>query len=453
MPPVCGIPGAEFTASSDRYMHILVDRRHGGHASVAIWREAHPGSRSSGRSGREKDGVAMADHQEASVTLPSEPLSVSSARRYVAGVLSEWGLPVDDEAGDTVRLIVSELTTNAVQHTFGQSPTFTVDLRLEREEQLHRCHGQPPALAAATARRRTAGQRQGHDHHPQSHGGVRWPALGDPDGGGRQDGLDRSAVDAPRPDLTTVLADLDVRPGPDVASPAAVGRRWRHQPSRPRARRRPARCGRAVPRQRRAPSPPRPRVRRERSVWSPCPRCSVPCSFSAGRTSSTSGSGRALHRGRCRPRTRARPRRAGGPSVAGSGRALHQGFLTDAVNPKAPVLFLSLLPQFVPDWQPPLPGPPWGSWWTAWVDGCAGRVPPRHRGRQRRGAHRAGAGAGHRSPAALTGGGDPADRQGGAGGRGGGQRTRPYSTLRDQIRSSRTTSPVFGECQILPWPA
>ncbi|MFF1914282.1 ATP-binding protein [Streptomyces sp. NPDC058239] len=79
----------------------------------------------------------MADHQEASVTLPSDPVSVSSARKYVARVLTEWGLAIDTEFADSVRLIVSELATNAVQHTFGQSPTFTVDLRLEREEQLH----------------------------------------------------------------------------------------------------------------------------------------------------------------------------------------------------------------------------------------------------------------------------------------------------------------------------
>ncbi|WP_327712300.1 ATP-binding protein [Streptomyces sp. NBC_00464] len=78
----------------------------------------------------------MADHQEASVTLPSEPVSVSAARRYVARVLAEWGLPEGTDTGETVRLIVSELATNAVQHTFGQSPTFTVDLRLEREEEL-----------------------------------------------------------------------------------------------------------------------------------------------------------------------------------------------------------------------------------------------------------------------------------------------------------------------------
>ncbi|MET9432402.1 MULTISPECIES: ATP-binding protein [unclassified Streptomyces] len=78
----------------------------------------------------------MADHQEASVTLPSDPASVSAARRYVADVLTEWGLSAESDTADAVRLIVSELTTNAVQHTFGQSPTFTVDIRLERDEQL-----------------------------------------------------------------------------------------------------------------------------------------------------------------------------------------------------------------------------------------------------------------------------------------------------------------------------
>ncbi|MGW0776701.1 ATP-binding protein [Streptomyces sp. NPDC002835] len=78
----------------------------------------------------------MADHQETSVTLPSEPASVSAARRHVTDAVCEWGLEPDDEAVATVRLIVSELATNAVQHTFGQSPTFTVDLRLERDEEL-----------------------------------------------------------------------------------------------------------------------------------------------------------------------------------------------------------------------------------------------------------------------------------------------------------------------------
>ncbi|WP_318206578.1 MULTISPECIES: ATP-binding protein [unclassified Streptomyces] len=79
----------------------------------------------------------MADHQEASVTLPSDPASVPTARRYVADVLTGWGLDEGAEVADSIRLIVSELATNAVLHTLGQSPTFTVDVRLEREERLH----------------------------------------------------------------------------------------------------------------------------------------------------------------------------------------------------------------------------------------------------------------------------------------------------------------------------
>jgi two-component sensor histidine kinase len=78
----------------------------------------------------------MADHLEASVTLPSEPVSVSAARGYVLQTLAEWGLAADSDVAETIRLIVSELATNAVQHTFGQSPTFTVDLALDRDEQL-----------------------------------------------------------------------------------------------------------------------------------------------------------------------------------------------------------------------------------------------------------------------------------------------------------------------------
>jgi len=79
----------------------------------------------------------MADLQEASVTLSSDPMSVTTARGYVCARLTEWGLPPDAPALDSVRLIVSELATNAVLHTSGLSPTFTVDVRLERSEQLH----------------------------------------------------------------------------------------------------------------------------------------------------------------------------------------------------------------------------------------------------------------------------------------------------------------------------
>ncbi|CAM5475037.1 non-specific serine/threonine protein kinase OS=Streptomyces tendae OX=1932 GN=GUR47_29770 PE=3 SV=1 [Streptomyces tendae] len=78
----------------------------------------------------------MADHLEASVTLPSDPASVAAARTVCGRHPGGMGLPGDADLAETVRLIVSELATNAVQHTFGQSPTFTVDLVLDRDERL-----------------------------------------------------------------------------------------------------------------------------------------------------------------------------------------------------------------------------------------------------------------------------------------------------------------------------
>ncbi|MFE1175357.1 LysE family translocator [Streptomyces sp. NPDC058773] len=43
------------------------------------------------------------------------------------------------------------------------------------------------------------------------------------------------------------------------------------------------------------------------------------------------------------------------PALLSTAQSLRQGFLTNALNPKAPVLFLSLLPQFVPAGEPALP--------------------------------------------------------------------------------------------------
>ncbi|MFY1675940.1 MULTISPECIES: ATP-binding protein [unclassified Streptomyces] len=79
----------------------------------------------------------MADHLAASVTLPTDPASVSTARGYAVGTLVEWGLGVDTDAAETIRLVVSELATNAVRHTLGQSPSFTVELVLDRDEWLY----------------------------------------------------------------------------------------------------------------------------------------------------------------------------------------------------------------------------------------------------------------------------------------------------------------------------
>ncbi|MBE8470774.1 LysE family translocator [Streptomyces justiciae] len=42
-------------------------------------------------------------------------------------------------------------------------------------------------------------------------------------------------------------------------------------------------------------------------------------------------------------------------SGTGAVRPLRQGFVTNALNPKAPITFLSLLPQFVPTGEPALP--------------------------------------------------------------------------------------------------
>ncbi|MGY5136261.1 ATP-binding protein [Streptomyces nigrescens] len=78
----------------------------------------------------------MADHHASSLTLPSAPASVLTARRHALAVLAEWGLPTDSALANSLRLIVSELATNAVVHTSGRSPEFTVELRLDRDEQL-----------------------------------------------------------------------------------------------------------------------------------------------------------------------------------------------------------------------------------------------------------------------------------------------------------------------------
>lgn len=87
--------------------------------------------------GGKGNSVTMADLQEASVTLPSDPASVSAARAYVCARLAEWGLPPEAPTLDAVRLVVSELATNAVLHTSGLSPNFTVEIRLEHGEHLH----------------------------------------------------------------------------------------------------------------------------------------------------------------------------------------------------------------------------------------------------------------------------------------------------------------------------
>ncbi|MHC0428991.1 LysE family translocator [Streptomyces sp. O3] len=74
------------------------------------------------------------------------------------------------------------------------------------------------------------------------------------------------------------------------------------------------------------------------------------------------GGGYVLYLGYGALRAAARPRPAvdaaadaEGPSAVRPARALRQGFLTNALNPKASITFLSVLPQFVPASSPAMP--------------------------------------------------------------------------------------------------
>ncbi|MEV5979414.1 LysE family transporter [Streptomyces sp. NPDC052114] len=54
-------------------------------------------------------------------------------------------------------------------------------------------------------------------------------------------------------------------------------------------------------------------------------------------------------------RSAAVPRAASGDEPVARGGGLREGFLTNALNPKASITFLSVLPQFVPDGSPAMP--------------------------------------------------------------------------------------------------
>ena len=60
----------------------------------------------------------------AEVTLPGEPSSVPTARRFVESILDAWGQP---ERGWTAALVVSELTANSTLHA---RTAFTVAVEL-----------------------------------------------------------------------------------------------------------------------------------------------------------------------------------------------------------------------------------------------------------------------------------------------------------------------------------
>ncbi|MGR7002036.1 ATP-binding protein [Yinghuangia aomiensis] len=57
--------------------------------------------------------------------IPPEYAAVPHARRTAHQVAAQWGLPPDHDRADTLRVIVSELVTNAVKHAGMLSPVST----------------------------------------------------------------------------------------------------------------------------------------------------------------------------------------------------------------------------------------------------------------------------------------------------------------------------------------
>jgi anti-sigma regulatory factor (Ser/Thr protein kinase) len=61
--------------------------------------------------------------------LPPHEAEVSMARRKVVTVAVGWGLPAVGEIVDTLRLVVSELVTNAIRHAGVLTPSIVVTVR------------------------------------------------------------------------------------------------------------------------------------------------------------------------------------------------------------------------------------------------------------------------------------------------------------------------------------
>jgi anti-sigma regulatory factor (Ser/Thr protein kinase) len=84
------------------------------------------------RPGHERDDIALmlarvcelTENEVVELTLPSEPISASKARRFIRSTLTGWGL---SSIADNTELMVSELVANAIEH--GHGP---VELRLLR---------------------------------------------------------------------------------------------------------------------------------------------------------------------------------------------------------------------------------------------------------------------------------------------------------------------------------
>ncbi|MGW1991424.1 ATP-binding protein [Embleya sp. NPDC001921] len=66
-------------------------------------------------------------------TIPSRGSRVAGARQRVLTVFARWGVPARSETGESIRLVASELITNAVEHAGSVTPDISIVLQ-ERDD-------------------------------------------------------------------------------------------------------------------------------------------------------------------------------------------------------------------------------------------------------------------------------------------------------------------------------
>ncbi|MET8676376.1 ATP-binding protein [Streptomyces sp. NPDC004647] len=89
--------------------------------------------------------------RRARILVPGDPSAVAFARDRVLGHVRAWGVPLNEDEREAVKLVASELVTNAVVHAAG---LVTVGLHLNDERLLlvvHDGNRDEPRLQDATA--------------------------------------------------------------------------------------------------------------------------------------------------------------------------------------------------------------------------------------------------------------------------------------------------------------
>jgi len=79
--------------------------------------------------------------RRARITVGGDPSAVTSARHRVMAQVEAWGIRLGDEQKEAIKLVASELITNAVVHGGGFA---TVGLRLDDERLILAVHDRSP---------------------------------------------------------------------------------------------------------------------------------------------------------------------------------------------------------------------------------------------------------------------------------------------------------------------